>query len=70
MFLIALNQLITLSVSVSISFNTPMLFDIISNVNRQNMDRIRKKVIKVFKEFGLKIEIKTNFKVVDLRCFF
>lgn len=70
MFLIPLNQLITLSVSVSISFNTPMLFDIISNVNRQNMDRIRKKVIKVFKEFGLKIEIKTNFKVVDLRCFF
>ena len=70
MFLIALNQLITLSVSVSISINTPMLFDIISNVNRQNMDRIRKKVIKVFKEVGLKIEIKTNFKVVDLRCFF
>lgn len=70
MFLIPLNQLITLSVSVSISFNTPMLFDIISNVNRQNMDRIRKKVIKVFKEFGLKIEIKANFKVVDLRCFF
>ena len=70
MFLIPLNQLITLSVSVSISFNTPMLFDIISNVNRQNMDRIRKKVTKVFKEVGLKIEIKTNFKVVDLRCFF
>lgn len=70
MFLIALNQLITLSVSVSISINTPILFDIISNVNRQNMDRIRKKVIKVFKEVGLKIEIKTNFKVVDLRCFF
>ena len=70
MFLIALHQLITLSVSVSISINTPMLFDIISNVNRQNMDRIRKKVTKVFKEVGLKIEIKTNFKVVDLRCFF
>ena len=70
MFLIALNQLITLSVSVSISINTPILFDIISNVNRQNMDRIRKKIIKVFKEVGLKIEIKTNFKVVDLRCFF
>lgn len=70
MFLIALNQLITLSVSVSISINTPILFDIISNVNRQNMDRIRKKVTKVFKEVGLKIEIKTNFKVVDLRCFF
>lgn len=70
MFLIALHQLITLSVSVSISINTPMLFDIISNVNRQNMDRIRKKIIKVFKEVGLKIEIKTNFKVVDLRCFF
>ena len=70
MLLIALNQLITLSVSVSISINTPILFDIISNVNRQNMDRIRKKVTKVFKEVGLKIEIKTNFKVVDLRCFF
>ena len=70
MFLIALNQLIALSVSVSISINTPILFDIISNVNRQNMDRIRKKVTKVFKEVGLKIEIKTNFKVVDLRCFF
>ena len=70
MFLIALHQLITLSVSVSISINTPMLFDIISNVNRQNMDRIRIKIIKVFKEVGLKIEIKTNFKVVDLICFF
>ena len=34
-------------------------------VNRQNMDRIRKNVIKIFKEVGFKIEIRTNLKIVD-----
>ena len=34
-------------------------------VNRQNMDRIRKNVIKIFKEVGFKIEIKANLKIVD-----
>ena len=34
-------------------------------VNRQNMDRIRKNVIKIFKEVEFKIEIKTNLKIVD-----
>ena len=33
--------------------------------NGQKRDRIRKEVIKIFKEIGFKIEIKTNFKVVD-----
>ena len=33
--------------------------------NGQKTDRIRKKVIKIFKEVGFKIEIKTNLKVVD-----
>ena len=28
-------------------------------------DRIRKEVIKIFKEIGFKIEIKTNLKIVD-----
>ena len=36
------------------------------NVNRQNMDRIRKNVIKILKEVGFKIEIKTNLKIVDV----
>ena len=31
----------------------------------QKTDRIRKEVIKIFKEVGFKIEIKTNLKVVD-----
>ena len=35
------------------------------NVNRQNMDRIRKNVIKIFKEVGFKIEIRTNLKIVN-----
>ena len=34
-------------------------------VNRQNMDRIRKNVIKIYKEVGFKIEIKANLKIVD-----
>ena len=33
--------------------------------NGQKTDRIRKEVIKIFKEVGFKIEIKTNLKVVD-----
>ena len=35
------------------------------NENGQKTDRIRKEVIKIFKEIGFKIEIKTNLKVVD-----
>ena len=38
---------------------------LLRNVNRQNMNRIRKNVIKVFKEVGFKIEIKTNLKIAD-----
>ena len=38
---------------------------LLRNVNRQNMDRIRKNVIKIFKEVGFKIEIRTNLKIVD-----
>ena len=33
--------------------------------NEQKTDRIRKEVIKIFKEVGFKIEIKSNLKVVD-----
>ena len=33
--------------------------------NGQKTDRIRKEVIKIFKEVGFKIEIKSNLKVVD-----
>ena len=40
-------------------------FILLRNVNRQNVDRIRKNVIKIFKEVGFKIEIKTNLKIVD-----
>ena len=29
------------------------------------MDRIRKNVIKIFKEIGFKIEIKANLKIID-----
>ena len=35
------------------------------NENGQKMDRIRKEVIKIVKEIGFKIEIKSNLKVVD-----
>ena len=38
---------------------------LMKNENRQKTDRIRKEVIKIFKEIGFKIEIKTNLKVVD-----
>ena len=38
---------------------------LLGNVNRQNMNRIRKNVIKIFKEFGFEIEIRTNLKIVD-----
>ena len=33
------------------------------NTNGQLTDRIRKNVIKLFKEIGFKIEIKTNLKI-------
>ena len=35
------------------------------NENEQVTNRIRKKVIKIFKEIGFKMEIKTNLKIVD-----
>ena len=38
---------------------------LLRNVNRQNMDRIMKYVIKIFKEVGFKIEITTNLKIVN-----
>ena len=38
---------------------------LLRNVKRQNMDRIRKNVMKMLKEVGFKIEIRTNLKIVD-----
>ena len=38
---------------------------LLRNVNRQNMDQIRKNVIKIFKEVAFKIEVKRNLKSVD-----
>ena len=38
---------------------------LMSNENGQKSDKIRKEVIKIFKEIGFKIELKTNLKVVD-----
>ena len=38
---------------------------LLRNANGQTIDHIRKQVIKVFKDLGFKIEIKTNLKVVD-----
>ena len=38
---------------------------LLRNVNRLNMDRIRKNVIKIFKEVGFETEIKTNLKIAD-----
>ena len=35
------------------------------NMNGQKMDRVRKNVIKIFKEVGFKIEIQTHLKIVD-----
>ena len=35
------------------------------NVNGQKMDRVRKNVIKIFKEVGFKIEIQTHLKIVN-----
>ena len=32
------------------------------NVKRQKMDRVRKNVVKIFKEVGFKIEIQTHRK--------
>ena len=39
---------------------------IIRTVNRKNMDQIRKKFIKIFKEVDFKTEIKANLKSVDV----
>ena len=39
---------------------------IIRTVNRKNMDQIRKKFIKIFKEIDFKTEIKANLKSVDV----
>ena len=35
------------------------------NVNGQKMDRVRKNVIKIFKQVGFKIEIQTHLKIVN-----
>ena len=35
------------------------------NVNGQNMDRVRKTVIKIFKKVGFKIEIQSRLKIVN-----
>ena len=37
----------------------------LKNTNGQKMDKIRRLVIKSFKVFGFKIEIKTNVNIVD-----
>ena len=34
-------------------------------INGQKIDQLRKKIIKVFKEIGFKIDIETNLKIVD-----
>ena len=39
---------------------------IIRTVIRKNMDQIRKKFIKIFKEVDFKTEIKANLKSVDV----
>ena len=39
---------------------------IIRTVSRKNMDQIRKKFIKIFKEVDFKTEIKANLKSVDV----
>ena len=38
---------------------------LLRNVNRQNIERIRKNVIRIFKEVGIKIEIRRNLKILD-----
>ena len=38
---------------------------LLKNTKGQEVDQIRKKVIKIFKDVGFKIEIKTNLKIVD-----
>ena len=38
---------------------------VLRNVNRQKIDRIRKKVIQLFKDSGFLIDIKTNLKIVN-----
>ena len=38
---------------------------ILRNVNRQQIDRTRKSIIKIFKDVGVSIDIETNSKVVD-----
>ena len=34
-------------------------------INGQQIDQLRKKIIKIFKEIGFKIDIETNLKIVD-----
>ena len=38
---------------------------IVRNVNGHQIDRTRKSIIKIFKDFGFNIDIETNSKVVD-----
>ena len=35
-------------------------------ISGQQIDQLRKKIIKIFKEIGFKIDIETNFKIVNL----
>ena len=39
---------------------------ILRNVNGQQIDRIRKNIIKIFKDIGFAIDVETNLKIVDL----
>ena len=34
-------------------------------INGQQIDQLRKKLIKIFKEIGFKVDIKTNLEIVD-----
>ena len=43
---------------------------LLRNVNKLNMDQIRKNVIKIFKKARFKIEIKANLKIVEnYKCY-
>ena len=35
------------------------------NVNGQQIDRMRKNIIKVFKDIGFAIDVETNLKIID-----
>ena len=39
---------------------------ILWNVNGQQIDRVHKKIIKIFKDIGFAIDVETNLKIVDI----